>query len=129
MPKSTVLSEAHILDSIAGEEDPGASLDVVRNLIVMEPPQRARPHPQPGPTPQIHMDCAEGTEVIQVDVGWNRRRARRHSAAELLGLVVAHHGAIANAAWSFFNTTGQRRVALEVDENAEGVLRVNLAGV
>lgn len=124
MPKATALSEAHILNSIAGEEDPGASLDVVRNLIMLEPPQRARPFP---PAPQIHMDCAEGAEVIRVDVEWNRR-ARRHSVAELLGLVVAHHGAIANAAWSWFNTTGQRRVALEVDENADGVLRVQLLG-
>ena len=122
MPKSTLLSKAHILDSIAWEEDPGASLDVVRNLIVLEAPARPR---APRPAPQIHMDCAEGAEVIHVDVGW-RRRTQGQSAADLLGLVVAHHGAIADAAWSCFNNTGQRRVALEVDETAQGLLRLNL---
>lgn len=30
------LSEAHILESIAGEEDPGASLDIVRSILKEE---------------------------------------------------------------------------------------------
>ena len=120
MPKPN-LSEAHIIDSIAGEEDPGASLDVVRDLIARHKPGRASPA-----LPQIHMDCAEDNEVIQVDVGWSRHDAHGHSTADLLGLVVAHHGAIANTAWSCFNSTGQRRVALEVDENADGVFYVSL---
>lgn len=122
MPKPT-LSEAHIIDSIAGEEDPGASLDVVRDLIAARTPRCTPTLPS---APQIHMDCAEDDETIRVDVGWRRRSARGHSAADLLGLVVAHHGAIANTAWSCFNSTGQRRVALEVDENADGVFYVSL---
>ena len=122
MSKPT-LSEAHILDSIAGEEDPGASLDVVRNLITLEPPRRPR---KPLASPQIHMDCAEGAQVIGVDVGWHEYPAPQHTAADLLGLVVAHHGTIAGAAWSHFNSTGQRHVALEVDEDADGVFHVSL---
>ncbi len=65
MPKPT-LSEAHIIDSIAGEEDPGASLDVVRDLIAARTPPRPPALPS---APQIHMDCAEDDETIRVDVG------------------------------------------------------------
>ena len=119
------LSEAHIRESIAGEEDPGASLDVVRSLIARG--QRATPAAG-HPPPQIHMDCAEGDQTIAIDVAWQRQRARlaEPTAADLLGLVVAHHGAIANTAWSRFNRTGQRHVALEVDEDEDGVFYVSL---
>ncbi|MFY3386096.1 hypothetical protein [Paracidovorax sp. MALMAid1276] len=129
-PTPPLSSTPHILSSIAGEEDPGASLDVVRNLITLDAPARPRQHLRRSHksrhAPQIHMDCAEGAEVIGVDVGWQRYPAPRHSAADLLGLVVAHHAQIANTAWTHFNTTGQRQVALEVDEGDDGVFYVNL---
>lgn len=131
MPKPT-LSEAHFIESIAGEEDPGASLDVVRDLVAARKGRatasgKVRSVPARQPTPQIHMDCEEADEIIHVDVGWPAGSAHaRHSAADLLGLVVAHHSAIANTAWSRFNSTGQRRVAVEVDENEDGVFYVSL---
>ena len=49
------------------------------------------------------------------------------STAELLGLLVAHHGEIANTAWSLFSRTGQRSIALEVGEDEDGVFYVSHA--
>lgn len=119
------LSQAHILESIAGEEDPGASLDVVRSLLKKE--QQKATERTGGQS--IHMDYTQGTDVIGVDVGWPRRTAsagvREKSAAELLGLLVAHHGEIASTAWSLFSRTGQRSIALEVDEDEDGVFYVS----
>lgn len=108
------LSEAHISQSIAGEEDPGASLDVVRALLQQE---------QRTVRQKIHMDFIEGSQAIAANVGWPR--AREKSAADLLELVVAHHGEIANTAWSLFNSTGQRALELEVDEDRDGVFYVS----
>jgi|GEM_PF-6109717 len=119
------LSEAHIRESIAGEEDPGASLDVVRRLVAQE---RRKARAGGHLPPQIHMDCSEGDQTIAIDVGWQHPRARpaEPTVADLLGLVVAHHDAIADTAWSCFNTTGQRHVALAVDEDEDGVFYVSL---
>lgn len=120
------LSNAHILNSIAGEEDPGASLDVVRSMLKKEQRKASQRTGQ-----RIHMDYTEGTDVIGVDVGWPRRGAGtgagQGSAADLLGLVVAHHGAIADTARSLFQRTGRRRIALEVCEDQDGVFYVNHA--
>lgn len=120
------LSQAHIRESIAGEEDPGASLDVVRAMIRKGRQQAAQYAGQ-----RIHMDYTEGQDVIGVDVGWPRRGAGTDtgappgSAADLLGLLVAHHGEIADTARSLFHRTGQRRIALEVGEDEDGVFYVN----
>lgn len=120
------LSAAHILDSVAGEEDPGASLDVVRSLLKKEQRKATQRTGQ-----SIHMDYTEGAQVIGVDVGWPRRGAgtgiHQGSAAELLGLLVAHHGEIADTARALFHRTGRRRIALEVSEDADGVFYVNHA--
>lgn len=138
------LSQAHIRESIAGEEDPGASLDVVRAMLRNEQQNTERRAGQ-----KIHMDYTDGTDMIGVDVGWQQLDAqhdtqdsapsrqpqphgqRSHvpprTAADLLGLVVAYHGTIANTAWSVFSRTGQRSVALEVDEDADGVFYVSRA--
>lgn len=118
------LSQAHIRESIAGEEDPGASLDVVRSMIRKGRQQAAQRVGQ-----RIHMDYTEGQDVIGVDVGWPRRGAGTGappgSAADLLGLLVAHHGEIADTARSLFHRTGRRRIALEVGEDEDGVFYVN----
>ena len=108
------LSEAHIRQSIAGEEDPGASLDVVRALLCQE--QRAARQ-------KIHIAFTEGNQAIAANVGWPR--ACQKSVADLLLLVVAHHAEIANTAWSLFNSTGQRALELEVDEDRDGVFYVS----
>lgn len=133
MPKP-LLSDAHMLSSIAGEEDPGASLDMVRNLIAQEKHRGRNPAARTSQqSPQIHIDCAEGGKHIAVDVSWHPgstngtgTQPSLHTPANLLGLVVAHHGAIANTAWSCFNSTGQRHIALEVDEDQDGVFYVSL---
>jgi len=118
------LSDTQILGSIAGEEDPGAALDVVRSMLKNE---RQKARQRAGQ--RIHMDYTEGVDVIGVDVGWPRRdagtRAGQGNAAELLGLLVAHHGEIADTARSLFRRTGQRHIALEVGEDEDGVFYVN----
>lgn len=126
MPQPTFPSEAQIRESIAGEEDPGASLDLVRSMFR----KGQRKAAQQAGVRSIHMDYTQGTDVIGVDVGWPPPTAgsggREKSTAELLGLVVAYHGQIANTAWSCFHHTGRRQVALEVGEDADGVFYVNL---
>ena len=126
------LTEAHIRESIAGEEDPGASLDVVRAMLKQEQQNAARRAGQ-----KIHMDYTDGTDVIGVDVRWPQHpeqqsgaepgQAPSRTTADLLGLVVAYHGQIANTAWSLFSRTGQRSVELEVDEDSDGVFYVSRA--
>lgn len=124
--KPNLLSEAHIRESIAGEEDPGAALDVVRAML--KKGQQDAAHVM-GESVHIHVDYTCGTDMIGVDVGWPRQGAghgaRDKSTAELLGLLVAHHGEIANTAWSLFSRTGQRSIALEVDEDDDGVFYVS----
>lgn len=118
------LSEAHIRESIAGEEDPGASLDIVRAMLKKEQQTAAQRGGK-----SIHMDYTDGTDMIGVDVGWPQHGtgvgAQEKSTAELLGLLVAHHGEIANTAWSLFSRTGQRSIALEVGEDEDGVFYVS----
>ena len=133
LPKTPTLSATHLRGSIAGEEDPGAALDVVRSLLAQQRPRRPGATPLNRTAPQIHIHCAEGGEHIDVAVSWHPAALRRGtprpvdpSPADLLGLVLAHHGTIANTAWSRFCTTGQRQVALEVDEDDDGVFYVNL---
>ncbi len=120
------LPPAPVKGSVAGEEDPGASLDVVRAIMAhgLRHSAHAAARPEAKHQTPIHMDCAMGGEVIGVDVEW--QSSTGHSAAELLGLIVAHHGTIAKAAWSRFGRTGQRHVAVEVDEDSDGVFYVSL---
>lgn len=138
LPKPPLLatsatSAPHLRDSIAGEEDPGAALDVVRSLLAQQRPGKPGATPLNRTAPQIHIDCAEGGEHIDVAISWHPAALHRStprlvdpSPADLLGLVLAHHGTIANTAWSRFRTTGQRQLALEVDEDEDGVFYVNL---
>lgn len=112
------LSQAHVRESIAGEEDPGASLDVVRNLL-----QKQRLAHLQASTPTIHLDLTLGQHAIAADVAWRAHTAK--TTAELLGLVVAHHGEIADQAWALFNRTGQRALELEVDEDRDGVFYIS----
>ena len=114
------LSPALIRESIAGEEDPGASLDIVRSLL--KGAAARAPHTA---SPQIiHMDCTEGSDVIQVDVRWPDRSDNK-GAAELLGLVVGYHHRIASTAWSLCASTGKHAIELEIDEDEDGVFYVS----
>lgn len=126
--KPTVLSPAQLRESIAGEEDPGAALDLVRAMLKKGQQAAAQRGVE---SVHIHMDCTYGNDVIGVDVGWPGQDAghgaRDKSTAELLGLLVAHHGEIANTAWSLFSRTGQRSIALEVGEDEDGVFYVSHA--
>lgn len=118
MHQSHRLQQPDIRESIAGEEDPGAALDTVRAMV-----ERAKNCAQALAPPTIHMECCEGADHIGVDVGW--QQSGTGSAAELLGLVVAHHGEIAKAAWSTFARTGARTIALAIDESIDGVFYVS----
>lgn len=118
MDQSQKLQQPDIRESIAGEEDPGAALDTVRAMV-----DRANACVQAFAPPTIHMECREGTKHIGVEVGW--QRCGHGNAADLLGLVVAHHGEIADAAWSTFARTGVRCIELEIDESIDGVFYVS----
>lgn len=118
MDQPHTLQQPDIRESIAGEEDPGAALDTVRAMV-----ERANACAQALARPTIHMECREGTDHIGVQVGW--QHCGHGNAAELLGLVVAHHGEIADAAWSTFARTGVRCIELEIDESTDGVFYVS----
>lgn len=113
MKQNHPLERAHIRESIAGEEDPGASLDIVRSIAAGAT----------APAPRIQIDCREGGARIAVNVEW--QRCGTGTAADLLAVVVAHHGEIADAAWSTFARTGARSVALQVDETTDGLFYVS----
>lgn len=107
-----------LLESIAGEEDPGASLDMLRSAL---PTAAARRADDPGA--RIHFSCSDGRENLAVDVIWPEHYSR--DVAQLLGMVMAHHGAIADRAWSLFDATGKHTLELEVDESADGVFYIS----
>lgn len=118
MHQCQTLQRADARESIAGEEDPGAALDTVRAML-----ERANACALALAQPTIHMECREGAAHIGVEVGW--QHCGTGNAAELLGLVVAHHGQIADTAWRACASTGARSVELEIDERADGVFYVN----
>jgi hypothetical protein len=111
--QNDLLNQAHIKESIAGEEDPGAALDVVRALVGRNP---ERVTSSEGANAKINFSCS--------DVVWPRHHAKE-DVAKLLGLVMAHHGAIADTAWSLFAATGKSPMELEVDEGQDGVFYIN----
>lgn len=113
-----LLDQAHIQESIAGEEDPGAAMEVMRALLNQRPEDSGQ---QEGA--KINMSCSEGNERITVDVVWPHHYSK--DVAQLLGMVMANHGAIADKAWSLFDATGRSSLELEVDEGADGVFYVN----
>lgn len=103
-----------LLASVAGEEDPGASADVVAAIIAQGAPRR---HAQRADSPRIEIKCVQGGDRIAVDVCGG---ARVQSASELLALVVAHHTAIADAAWAWCKRTGASCIAFELSERRDG---------
>lgn len=115
------ISSQQLRNSVAGEEDPGAALDVVRSIVannggtlgadVDRAPAR------------LDLSCSDGARSIRVGVTWPHHASSE--IAELLGLVVAHHGEIADTAWSVSGATGRNCVELEVDEDTDGVFYVS----
>lgn len=118
MNRKQRLPQSDVCESIAGEEDPGAALDVVRNIV-----EAASGGDDALARPTIYLECRAGADHIGVDVGW--QPCGSGSTATLLGLVVAHHGEIADAAWSTFSRTGARSIGLEIDESADGKIHVS----
>ena len=123
-PQHRVLSPSVVRDSVAGEEDPGAALDVVR-AAVQRQAHRQR-DAAPAPDVKIQLSCSDGRDQLHVGVTWPHHRV--HDAAHLLGMVMAHHGAIADEAWSHFGRTGRTCIELEVDETADGVFCIGRKG-
>ena len=108
----------HIRESMVGEEDPGAALDVVRAMAAAPRQRKADRDPA-----RLHVVCREGARSIRIGVTWPHHSSS--DTAALLGLVVAHHGAIADTAWSVSGATGRSDVELEVDEDTDGVFYVS----
>lgn len=114
-----LLSPVDMLESVAGEEDPGASLDLVRGAARHRAKRAATSEPQA----RIHFSCSDGEKNLAVEVVWPRHPSK--DVAHLLGMVMAHHGAIADRAWSLFDATGKHAMELEVDEGADGVFYIS----
>lgn len=114
-----LLNQAHIQESIVGEEDPGAAMEVMRALLN----QRSDSGQDEGEDAKINMRCSDGNESITVDVVWPHHYSR--DVAQLLGIVMANHGAIADKAWSLFDATGRNALELEVDEGLDGIFYIN----
>lgn len=109
-----------VRDSMVGEEDPGAALDVVRSML------RSHAEPSPGSTDadaRIHLSCSDDGKNIDIGVTWPHHPSS--DVAKLLGLVVANHGTIADTAWSLSGATGLVSIELEVDEDTDGVFYVS----
>lgn len=117
------ISSQQLRSSIAGEEDPGAALDVVRSIVARNGGTLG-PDANAGAAPvRLDLSCSDGARSIRVGVTWPHHGSSE--IAELLGLVVAHHGEIADTAWSVSGATGRNCVELEVDEDTDGVFYVS----
>ena len=114
-----LLSPSEMLESVAGEEDPGASLDLLKGPM----DGAAAQSPTVEESARIHFSCSDGKENLAVDLIWPRHHSK--DVAQLLGMVMAHHGAIADRAWSLFDATGRSAMELEVDEGADGVFYIS----
>lgn len=137
--QSQPINTVHLCQSMVGEEDPGAALDVVRSMLR----RNARPGPDSAVNAtsadadaaggcaataasahaRIHLSCSDAGRNIDIGVTWPHHPSS--DVAKLLGLVVANHGAIADTAWSVSGSTGLRCVELEVDEDTDGVFYVS----
>lgn len=113
------LNSTDIVESVAGEEDPGASLDMLKGALQAA----AERGGESEPSARIHFSCSDGKENLAVEVIWPRHYSR--DVAQLLGMVMAHHGAIADRAWSLFDATGRSAIELEVDESEDGVFYIS----
>lgn len=135
--QSHSINPAQLRESMVGEEDPGAALDVVTSMLRRNArnagsrPAQADPAAERGDRAlppatadaRIHLSCRDDGRNIDVGVTWPHHPSS--DIAQLLGLVVANHGAIADTAWSVSGATGSGCVELEVDEDTDGVFYVS----
>ena len=130
--QSQSINPVHLRESMVGEEDPGAALDVV-SATLRHPQQTAdraakdatmpAPATDAGADARIFLSCSDDGRNIDVGVTWPHHPSS--DVAQLLGLVVANHSAIADTAWSLSGATGQHCIELEVDEDTDGVFYVS----
>jgi len=126
--QSHSINPAHLRESMVGEEDPGAALDVVasmlrKNALAETGANSADTVGSPNMDARIHLSCSDDGKSIDVGVTWPRHPSS--DAAKLLGLVVANHSAIADTAWSLSGATGLSCIELDVDEDTDGVFYVS----
>ncbi|CAN7487092.1 hypothetical protein [Acidovorax sp. LjRoot194] len=126
--QSHSINPVHLRESMVGEEDPGAALDVVASMLRKSARDEAGAGSKgrtstPEVDARIHLSCSDDGKNIDVGVTWPHHPSS--DVAKLLGLVVANHSAIADTAWSLSGATGLSCIELEVDEDIDGVFYVS----
>jgi hypothetical protein len=106
----------NFLSSVLGEEDPGSGWEVLREGI------RSVSARQPGqvePSTRVHMVYKNGRQCLHLEIGATEGSACPSFTA-LLGMVLAHHNAIANVAWREFAASGQHQIEMLISEEIDG---------
>jgi hypothetical protein len=100
---------------VLGEEDPGASLELLRNQALKSRAQAAKAHEA---NPYLTINCSNNGQCFTIQVQWQEGSARAFT--DLLGLVIAEHAEISEVAWLHHRKTGQDPVQLEMGRAADG---------
>lgn len=106
----------NFLSSVLGEEDPGSGWEVLRESM------RNVSARQPGrvePGTRVHMVYKNGRQCLHLEIGAIEGSACPSFTA-LLGMVLAHHNAIANVAWREFAASGQHQIEMLISEELDG---------
>lgn len=125
--KSAVSS---LLDaSVVGEEDPGASLEILRNAALQHNQSKRKapadsPRPSQETNPYLTINCSNNGRCFKMQVQWQQPQAREFT--DLLGLVIAEHAVISDVAWAHHKQTGQDPVQLEISATASGKAAVQV---
>jgi len=102
--------------SVLGEEDPGSGWEVLREV------RSVSAHGELGgvePNTRVHMVYKTGGQCLHLEIGATEGSSYPSFTA-LLGMVLAHHNAIANVAWSEFATSGQHQIEMSISEELDG---------
>lgn len=121
MSRSNPIVPAHIDTSVLGEEDPGASLEILRSEALRK---RSKNNPPALPklgqenNPYLTINCSNNGRCFTIQVQW--QPAQQREFTDLLGLVIAEHAVISDVAWVHHLKTGQDPVQLEMGATADG---------
>jgi len=113
--------------SVAGEEDPGASLEMFRREALKaraESAPASAAHKDQESNPYLTINCSNNGRCFTIQVQWQKPQAREFT--DLLGLVIAEHAEISDVAWTHHMQTGQDPVQLEISATADGKAAVQV---
>lgn len=127
MSRSDPIVPTPVDTSVIGEEDPGASLEVLRSEALKNRAKNQRPTQPPPANPYLTINCSNNGRCFTIQVQWQPSQAREFT--DLLGLVIAEHAVISDVAWAHHMQTGQDPVLLEIGATADGKAAVQVKGV